>query len=104
MEREGVCSRSDLDDKRLGQNKELCSFLGVEPPMVNYHAGSLMLFAPKRQFFDYPPASGSKTALTWIPPYYLFFVASLSAFLSASCQLPLFLLQRLSRLDCWYCR
>ena len=44
--------------------------------MVNYHAGSLALPAPGRQISGYPPASGSRTTLTRIPPCRLFLVAS----------------------------
>ena len=44
--------------------------------MVNYHAGSPALPAPGRQISGYPPASGSKTTLTRIPPCYLFLIAS----------------------------
>ena len=45
--------------------------------MVNYHAGSsAALPAPGRQISNYPPASGSRTTLTWIPPCHLFLVAS----------------------------
>ena len=64
--------------------------------MVNYHAGSpAALPAPRRQISGYPPASGSRTTLTRIPPYRLFLVASsLSTlpcclFLVASSLLPL---------------
>ena len=71
-----VWSMRDLDDKGLGQNKVLCSFSGVELPIVNYHASSLTLPAPGRQISDYLPASGSRTALTRIPPCRLFLVAS----------------------------
>ena len=43
----------------------------------NYHAGSpAALFAPGRQIFSYPPASGSKTTLTRILLCRLFFVVS----------------------------
>ena len=82
--------------------------------MVNYHAGSpAALSTPERQISGYPPASGSKTTLTWIPPCRLFLVASFlsplpcclflvasfSALLSASCRSPLFPL--CGELDCW---
>ena len=50
---------------------------GVKLPMVNYHVGFPTLPAPGRQISGYPPTSGSRTALTQIPPYRLFFVASL---------------------------
>ena len=112
MERGGVCLRGDLfeeglvwrrdlDDKGLGQNKVLCSFSGVELPIINYHAGSPTLPALRRKISGYPPASGSRIALTRIPLFRLFLVASFSAFLSMSCWSPLFSLQRVSRLDCW---
>ena len=69
--------RRNLDDKKLGQSKVLCSFLEVELPMVNYHAGFPVLPTPEKQISDYPPASGSsKTILTRTPSYRLFFVAS----------------------------
>ena len=88
-----VWSIRDLDDKGLGQNKILCSFSGVKLPIVNYYAGSLAaLPALRRQISGYPPASYSRTALTWIPPYCLFFVVSFGALLSTSCRLSLFLL------------
>ena len=101
MERGGVCPRRDLGDKGLNQNKVLCSSSGVELPMVNNHAGFPTLPALGRQIPGYPPVSGSRTALTRIPPCRLFYVASLSAFLSTSCGSPSFSLQRVSRLDCW---
>ena len=44
--------------------------------MVNYYAGSLILPAPGRQISGPPPASGSRTALTRIPPCHLFLVTS----------------------------
>ena len=44
-----------------------------------HHAGSPALPAPGRQIFGYPPASGSKTALTRISLYCLFLVASFGA-------------------------
>ena len=62
----------------------LCSFSGVEQLMVNYHTGSRMLSTLGGQISDYPPASGSRTALTQNPPYHVFFVASFSEILSAS--------------------
>ena len=43
----------------------------------NYHASSPAApFAPGRQISGYPPASGSRTTLTRIPPCRLFLVAS----------------------------
>ena len=45
-----------------------------------HHAGSPALPAPGRQIFGYPPASGSRTALTRIPSCRLFLVASLGVF------------------------
>ena len=44
--------------------------------MVNYHARSPALLAQGRQISGYPPASGSRTTLTWIPPCHLVFVTS----------------------------
>ena len=45
--------------------------------MVNYYAGSpAALPAPQRQISGYPPASGSRTTLTWIPPCCLFLIDS----------------------------
>ena len=41
-------------------------FNGVELQMNNYHAGSPALPAPGKQISGYLPASGSRTALTWI--------------------------------------
>ena len=63
--------------------------------MVNYHAGSPTLPAPGRQISGYPPASGSRTTLTRIPPCRLFFVASsllphLARFLARSVDRPHF--------------
>ena len=54
-----------------------------------------------RQISGYLLVSGSKTARTQIPLYCLFLVASFGMFLSMSCWLSPFLLQRLSGLDCW---
>ena len=87
VERGGVCLRKDLfeggtlmirdlDDKRLGQNKVLYSSSRVKLLIVNYHTGSPALPAPGKQISGYPPASGSRTTLTRIPPYHLFLVAS----------------------------
>ena len=45
----------------------------------------------RRQIFGYPLASSSRTTLTRISPYCLFLLASLGAFLSASCRSPSFL-------------
>ena len=73
---ERLVRRKDLDDKGLGQNKVLCSSSGVKLLIVNYHAGFPALPAPGRQISGYLPASGSRTTLTRIPPYYLFLVAS----------------------------
>ena len=56
----------DLDNKVLGQNKVLCSCLEFKLPIVNYHAGFPALPASERQISGYPPASGARTALTWI--------------------------------------
>ena len=88
MEREGVvfevCFSRDLDDKGLGQNKMLYSFLEVKLPIVNYHAGSPTLLALERQISGYLPASGSRTTLTRIPSCYLFLVALLGTSISAS--------------------
>ena len=44
--------------------------------MVNYHAGSPTLPAPRRQISGLLPASSSRTTLTRIPPCRLFLVAS----------------------------
>ena len=93
MEKRGVCLRRDLVRIR-------CCVVLQRSQTANY-AGSSALLAPARQISGYSPAYDSRTALTWIPLCYLFFVASLSAFLSAFCWLPLFLLQRLSGLNCW---
>ena len=77
MERRGVCSRRDLDDKGLGKSKVLCSSSGVKLPMVNYHAGFPVLFAPGRQISGYQPASrSSRTTLASTFPYCLFLIAS----------------------------
>ena len=99
---EGLVQRRDLDDKGLGQNKVLYSSSGVKLPMVNYHTGSPAFLVTGRQIFGYPPASGSRTALTRILPCRLFLDASLGALFSASCWSPLFPL--CGELDCWYCR
>ena len=99
MDKRGTCSRRDLVEEGLGQNKALCSFLGLELPMVNYHAGFPALAAPKRQISSYLPAFGSRIALTWILPCYLFLVASLGALYSTSCRSPSFPLR--GKLDCW---
>ena len=66
----------DLNDKGRGRNKVLCSSLGVELLMVNYHLGSPALPAAGRQISGYPPAFGSRTILTRISPCQLFLVAS----------------------------
>ena len=97
--RGGTWSRKDLIEEEFGQNKILCSFSEVELPMVNYHAGSPVLFAPGRQISSYPLAFGFRIALTRIFSCCLFLVASLGALFSASCRLPLFLL--CGELDCW---
>ena len=93
MERRGVCSRRNLDDKELGQSKVLCSSSGVELPMVNYCAGFPALPAPGKQISGYPPASGSsRTTLTRTPPCRLFFVVSsyLARFLARPLGCPCF--------------
>ena len=59
VERRRTCLRKDLIDKRLDQNKVLCSSSGVELPIINYHVGSSTLPAPERQISGYLPASGS---------------------------------------------
>ena len=95
MERGGVCSRKDLDDKGIGQSKVLCSSSGVELPMINYHAGFLPLSASGKQISGYPPASGSnRTTLAWTPPCHLFLVASsyLARFLARLVGCPSFCL------------
>ena len=67
----------DLDDKELGQNRVLCSFSGVELPMVE-----LPLQAPRRSLRqgERSPASCRlltlRTTLTRILPCRLFLVAS----------------------------
>ena len=76
--------RRDLDDEGLGQNKVLCSFSGVELPMVNSYAGFLALPVPGKQISGYLPTSGSRTTLTQIPPCRLFLITSLGVLLSAS--------------------
>ena len=91
--------RKDLDDEGLGQNKVLYSSLGVKLPMINYYACSLTLFALGRQISGYPPASGSRTALTRIPPSCLFLVPSFGTFFNTFRWSPLFPLCR--ELDCW---
>ena len=96
VDRGEICLRREtwlkryLVKERLGQNKVLCSSLGVELQMFNYHAGSLAFSALRRQISGYLLTSGSKTVLTRILPCHFFFVASLGALFSASCRLPLF--------------
>ena len=79
----------DLDDKELrckglGQNKVLCSFSGIELPMIK-----LPLQARRRSLRQSNRSLATrqllalKTVLTQIPPCYLFFVAS--SFLPLSC-------------------
>ena len=70
--------------------------------MVNYHASSsTALPALGRQISGYPPASGSKTILTWIPLCCLFPVASLGTLLSMFRWFSSFLLQRIGGFDSW---
>ena len=98
----------DLDDKGLGQNKVLCSSSRVELPW------STTMQAPQHSLRqgDRSPASYRLLALElhWLRFLFvasslssllcrLFFVASLSALFSASCQSPLFPLRK--ELDCW---
>ena len=98
VERGGVCSRRNLDDEGLGQNKVFCNSLRVKLQMVNYHASFLTLSMPGRQISGYPLGSSSRTAPTRISPCHLFPFASLGTFLSASCWLPLL---SLCKEDCW---
>ena len=59
-----------------------------------HYSGSPALPTPERQIFGYPPASGSRIALTWIPPCCLFLVASsyLACFLARLVGRPCFCL------------
>ena len=67
----------DLDDKGLGQNRVLCSFSGVELPMVKLPLQATRCFLRQE---DRSPASrrllAFKTTLTRIPLCRLFLVAS----------------------------
>ena len=78
MERRGICSKKDLDDKGLGQNKVLySSFRSRTASKQTATTGFPTLSAPGRQISGYSPAFGSKTILTWTLLCCLFFVASL---------------------------
>ena len=45
---EETCSRRDLDDEGLGQNKVIYSFSEVKLPIVNYHADFPVLLVLRR--------------------------------------------------------
>ena len=67
----------DLDDEGLGQNKVLRSFFRSRTANgQTATTGSPTLHAPGRQISSLLPVSGSRTALTRIPPCYFFFIAS----------------------------
>ena len=70
----------------------------------------LTLLAPGRQIFGYLPTSGPFRKLNWLrfflitsslSPHLARLLARLGAFLSASCRLSLFPLERFGGLACW---
>ena len=83
VKRKRDCSRKDLVDERLDQNKVLCSSSEVELLIVNHNTGSLALHAPKRRISGYLPAYDFRIALTRISSCCFFFVASLGTLFSA---------------------
>ena len=95
----GTCSKRDLVDEGLDQNKVLYSLLRVKLLIVNYHAGSLTLPALGRQISGYLSVSGFRTTLTRISLCRFFLVALLNVFLSAFYRLSSFSL--CGELDCW---
>ena len=97
--RDVIWSLRKLDDKRLGQNKVLCSFPGVKLLMVNYYVGSLALLTLRRQISGYPPAFDFGTALTRILLCCLFLIVSFGVLCSVSFWLPLLLFG--GELDYW---
>ena len=76
VERGETFLRKDLINEGLGQNKVLCGFLEVEPPMVNYHIGFSALLVLRRQNIGNLPTSGSRSAPTQILPCCLTWYAS----------------------------